>query len=306
MIVCCCDGSVNGIFTAIYRAWEIGTSKTAISVSDGETMELFCEYRYFDADDELASKVASTIRRRLSPEIYSQVYNAALSSDAERANTIYRFLIDAFKVGTGIMNHLVNPYVMRLFELDRNVSREAHHFLGFIRFGQYRDAHGSFLLARFAPVNDILDLISYHFADRLYNDNWLIADTTRHRCSIHHAGSRQYIFSDISDDYLNSLVDATRERTGSASAGSNEAIEELFETFRSAVTIEPRRNEKLQQQLMPLRYRTYMNTYANPDGSALTDRTSPSQAHQLAEHDCCRRAYPRGNQRGNDDCRRSH
>ena len=48
MIICCCDGSVNGIFTAIYRAWEIGTSKTAISVSDGETMELFCEYRYFD------------------------------------------------------------------------------------------------------------------------------------------------------------------------------------------------------------------------------------------------------------------
>ncbi len=263
MIVCCCDGSVNGIFTAIYRAWEIGTSKTSISVSDGETMELFSEYRYFEADEELAAKVASSIRHKLSPDIYSQVYNAALSSDTGRGDVIYHFLIDAFRVGTGIVNHLVNPYVMRLFELDRNVSREAHHYLGFIRFGQYRDSHGSFLLSRFDPVNDILDLVAYHFADRLYNDNWLIADTRRHRCAIHNAGSRQYIFSSITEDYLNTLVDATREHTGSASAGSNEAIEELFETFRSSVAIEPRHNDKLQQQLMPLRYRTYMNTYSD-------------------------------------------
>lgn len=41
MIVCCCDGSVDGIFTAIYRAWEIGTSRTSISVTEGEDMELF-------------------------------------------------------------------------------------------------------------------------------------------------------------------------------------------------------------------------------------------------------------------------
>ena len=48
MIVCCCDGSVDGIFTAIYRAWEIGTSRTSISVTEGEDMELFSEYRFFE------------------------------------------------------------------------------------------------------------------------------------------------------------------------------------------------------------------------------------------------------------------
>lgn len=261
MIICCCDGSVDGIFTAIYHAWELGTSRTAISVTDGENMELFSEYRFFEADSELAYKVASSISRKLSQEIYTQIYNAALSCEEDRGDTIYHFLIDAFKVGPGIVNHLVNPYVMRVFELDRNVKREAHNFLGFLRFGQYRDALGSFMLARFSPRNDILDPISHHFADRLYNENWLIADTSRHRCSIHRAGSREYIFSDITDEYLNTLVDATREHTGSASIDSNEAIEALFETFRTAVSIEARHNEKLQQQLMPLRYRTYMNTY---------------------------------------------
>ena len=134
MIVCCCDGSVDGIFTAIYRAWEIGTSRTSISVTEGEDMELFSEYRFFEPDSSLAAKVASTIRSRLSPEIFSQVYHAAISGANDRGNVIYHFLIDAFKVGSGIVNHLVNPYVMRLSELDRNVRRESHNYLGFLRF----------------------------------------------------------------------------------------------------------------------------------------------------------------------------
>ena len=107
MIVCCCDGSVDGIFTAIYRAWEIGTSRTSISVTEGEDMELFSEYRFFEPDSSLAAKVASTIRSRLSPEIFSQVYHAAISGANDRGNVIYHFLIDAFKVGSGIVNHQI-------------------------------------------------------------------------------------------------------------------------------------------------------------------------------------------------------
>lgn len=267
MIFCCCDGSVDGIFTAIYRAWELGTSRTCISVTDGEDMELFSEYRFFETDSELAAKVAASIRNKLSPDIYTQVYHAALSSDKDRGNVIYHFLIDAFKVGSSIVNHMTNPYVMRIFELERNVLREAHNYLGFLRFGQYCDTHGSFMLARFAPDNDILDLVSHHFADRLYNENWLIADTLRLQCSIHNAGSREYIFSQISTDYLDSLVDATCEHTAGASVDSNEALEALFEIFRTSVSIEARHNIKLQQQLMPLRYRTYMNTYTDNTGS---------------------------------------
>ena len=113
----------------------------------------------------------------------------------------------------------------------------------------------------------ILDLVSHHFADRLYNENWLIADTLRLQCSIHNAGSREYIFSQISTDYLDSLVDATCEHTAGASVDSNEALEALFEIFRTSVSIEARHNIKLQQQLMPLRYRTYMNTYTDNTGS---------------------------------------
>ena len=264
MIICCCDGSVNGIFTAIYKAWELGTSRTSICVSEGQSMELFAEYRYFESDEELARKVADSILRKLSQEIYSQVYRAALSCEDDRGEAIYRFLIDAFRIGSGIINHLVNPHVMRLFELNRTVAREAHKYLGFLRFGQYRDNERSFLLARFDPQSNILDIVSHHFADRLLNDNWLIADTGRRICSLHQVGSREYIIAPVTNEYLDALVEATREDVKNASPLSNESIEQLWETFRESIAIEPRRNVGLQQQLMPLRYRTYMNTYSDP------------------------------------------
>lgn len=273
MIVCCCDGSVNGIFTAIYRAWEIGTSKTAVSVSGCEDMELFSEYRYFESDEAVAAKVADTIKSKLSAEIYSQIYSAALSCASDRGNIIYRFLIDAFRTGPGIVDHLANPYVMRIFQLDRNVTHEAHQFTGFLRFGKHEDNSGSFYIARFDPMNNVLDLVSNHFADRMLNDNWIIADTKRNICSLHKTGSRHYIITDISDDALNKLIESTRENTAADTHTppsrtcppySNETIEELWEIFRTSVAVKPRLNEKLQQQLMPLRYRTYMNTYTEP------------------------------------------
>lgn len=253
MIICRCPGTINGIFTAIYRAWELGTSRTRIAIADNDNLELFAEYIDIEPDEELAAKVASSIRRKISMDAYEWVYHAALSYDNERADTIYRFLILGFHYGKDVINMLANPHVRKVFELSRNVGREAHNYLGFIRFCQCHYNNTSLLLARFDPKNNILDMVSHHFADRLMQENWIIVDTKRNICSLHNAGSRYYIIHDIPDELLKTLV------TQSLDDFENQAYEELWETFRSAITIESRRNEALQQQLMPLRYRTYMN-----------------------------------------------
>lgn len=265
MIVCQCDGSVNGIFTAIYRAWEIGTQKTTVSVAKYENITLFDEYIFFESDEETASKVAASIRNKLSDEVYYRVYAAALSCQEDRGEAIYRFLIKAFRIGRNILNQLADPDVMRVFELERRVSRENHHYRGFLRFGQGNNT----LISRISPDNNILDLVTHHFADRLLNDNFIIIDTSRNVCSLHKAGSHSYILTPISDKQIEDIIDSTRESTSpyapikSGEKYTNESIEQLWEVFRGAIAIEPRRNEKLQQQMMPLKYRTYMNTYTN-------------------------------------------
>ena len=255
MIIVCCDGTVNGIFTAIYRAWEIGTSKTKISVSQNENIEMFAEYMTVESDEILASKVTDSIKRKISDKAYEQVYHAALSYESDRGEAIYRFLIEGFRHGADIIYRLGLPCVQRIFQLNRNVARETHNYLGFLRFNQCKLNNNSLMLACFDPKNNILDEVSHHFTDRLLLENWIIADTKRNICSLHKSESRQYIITDISGEDIHNLITLVKENT------YDHFMEELWESFRESIAITERKNEKLQRNLMPLRYRSYMNIH---------------------------------------------
>lgn len=254
MIVCLCDGSVSGIFTAIYKAWEIGTSKTRISVSAFEDMDLFSEYLNVETDEDLAYKVASSIRGKLSQDIYTYVYHAAVSFADDRGEAVYRFLIEAFKYGPDIINNLANPFVRRIFELNRRVWHEAHHYMGFLRFIKcsYRDT--ILMIGRYAPDSDVLSDISEHFCDRMRNENWVIADTRRRKCALHMAGDKSYVIS-TADTVPGFVFSDDLEDIDKINYSS------LWSVFTSTIAIEARKNERLQKQLVPLKYRTYMTEF---------------------------------------------
>ena len=84
-----CEDSVDGIFTAIYKAWEYGTSRSSVELNICATMRLFVQYADVEADYGIALKVADTIRNRLSEEVYNIVWRAALSDGADKAEHIY-------------------------------------------------------------------------------------------------------------------------------------------------------------------------------------------------------------------------
>lgn len=71
-----CEDSVDGIFTAIYKAWEYGTSRSSVELNICATMKLFVQYADVEADYGIALKVADTIRNRLSEEVYNIVWRA--------------------------------------------------------------------------------------------------------------------------------------------------------------------------------------------------------------------------------------
>ncbi|MBR6697578.1 MAG: TIGR03915 family putative DNA repair protein [Lachnospiraceae bacterium] len=242
--VCVCDGSVNGIFTAIYKAWEIGTSRTKISIGMND-MELFCNYIYVEADEELAAKVVRTIANKLYGECYEKVMMAVVSDDLERGECIYRLLIKGFKVGPAIINDLTDYHVRRVYELGRRVWKEQHHYLGFVRF---REIDNGVLAAKIEPKADILELITEHFSDRLKTENFIILDTKRKRAAIHRMSG---------DAFITDLTEEELDEYGFEKAGGDEYID-LWNCFFNTIAIEERKNPKLQRNLMPLRYRRYM------------------------------------------------
>ena len=163
----------------------------------------------------------------------------------EKADIIYRFLILGFSMGAKIVNHLVNDTVMSLFEMNRNVSNEANHCLGFLRF---KEINNHILLAKINPKNDIIRLVAPHFSDRLSNENFIIYDENRKSCVVHKAGY-PWIYTIGDNLNLDNIL---------SFSNAEEEFQSLWKIFFETIGIEERKNDKLQRNNLPLRHRNNM------------------------------------------------
>lgn len=249
-----CDGTLDGIFTAIYYAYDLryGHNNTKI-VIDGETeqdynLELFSEYMNIKTDYEIALKVSQSIVKKISREAYEQVCKAALSYDPGRGDAIYRFLILGFHMGSKVLSFLSNDAVIKIFELNRNVGNESHHYLGFLRF---KEVGQGVLLAVFKPKNNILTMVAPHFSDRLNNENFIIYDEGR-KTAIIHGQNREHVLLPMNDEMIRQIETMNSKE---------EEYENLWSAFYDSICIEERKNEKLTRNNLPLRFRDHMTEF---------------------------------------------
>ena len=246
-----CGPEPEDIFTAVYDAWasRLGHDHVRLEIdSPQRQIGLFCQYVSVVRDLEKAEKVSRSIARKISWEAYSGVYRAALSFEADRADAIYRFLVEGFRVGANVIHRLQHPAVCRVFELSRKVGNETHLFLGFTRFCQWKNG---VLFARLAPKCNVLPLVAPHFDDRMSEENWVIYDEIRGKAAVHTAGGSWFMVDTVDagwKEWLQSMDDGSQ-------------WEELWRTFVEHIVIEPRRNPGLQRNLLPLWYRKNMTEH---------------------------------------------
>ena len=251
MTVFLCGPEPEDIFTAVYDAWasRLGHDNVRLEIdSEQRQMGLFCQYVSVARDLDKAEKVSRSIARKISSEAYYGVYRAALSFESDRADAIYRFLIEGFRVGADVIHRLQHPAVCRVFELSRKVGNETHMFLGFTRFAQWSNG---VLFARLAPKCNVLPLVAPHFDDRMSGEHWMIYDEIRHKAAVHPAGGSWFMVETVDvgwEEWLQSMNDGQQ-------------WEDLWRTFVDHIAIEPRRNPGLQRNLMPLWYRKNMTEH---------------------------------------------
>lgn len=243
-----CNDSVDGIFSGIYDAWASKLGHANVKLQMEQTnYELFAEYQEVPVDGGKAAKVAGTLRRRMGEEDYTHIYQAALSKDSDKAECIYRTVVQGLAADNPglIMRKLQDPFVCRVFEMSRNIGNEAHHYLGFLRF---RELKNGVLFSEIQPDNQVLPLIGEHFADRFPNEHFLIYDS-RHQVFVVHEAYKQWVL--VEGETLN------REMADDES--ENEALfQELWKGFHKTIAIKERRNLRLQQQVLPLKFRKYL------------------------------------------------
>jgi len=250
-----CDGSVDGIFTAIYKAYDMRYGHEFIKIVEKETegsmnYELFSEYIDIPTDHELAAKVAKSVRTKISREAYESVVRAALSCTVGRADVIYRFLILGFHMGKDVMNHLSNDVVNHIFAMNRNVGMETHHLSGFLRFSEVGEG---VLLSIIRPKNNVVSLLAPHFADRLNNEDFIIYDEGRGWAAVHRKNT-ETVMMQLDEEAVKAIQTTKSEE---------EEYQQLWKAFYHSICIKERENYELQRNNLPLRFRGYMTEFQN-------------------------------------------
>ena len=98
------------------------------------------------------------------------------------------------------------------------------------------------LYAEIEPENNILEILSMHFKNRLKNEFWIIKDKKREIISIYNK-KKIFIYKCSQFDILD-VNDSDNE----------EQIEKLWKLFYKTIGIEARRNDQCRRNFMPKKY----------------------------------------------------
>lgn len=265
MIVYRCENSMESIFTAIYRAYEEKRDHKETRIDLEEEYYLFAEYIQIKAEPEKAQKVGRSVRKRFGENDYLTLCYALASYNLKKGQAVYRTIVKAFsgKWSPGhIFEHLADRDVYDVFAMARETKNELHHMMGFLRFKELKNG---VLYAQFRPKNEILFFLLEHFSDRFPRENFLILDIGRRIYGIHPVEKDWYLVrreQEGESDEEGKGEDKSKSIETEYSV-QEEKIQLLFRQFVNSIAIEERKNEELQKQLLPLRFRPYMCEFPN-------------------------------------------
>lgn len=246
-----CEDSLEGIFSAVYAAYEMHCipDRTSIQTSAEGTLRLFAEYQRIESNPEKSAKVIRTLRRRFGEEAFLFFCYALASPDERKATAVYRTIAKGLRLlhAGAVFDMHADENVRIVQKLRQNTWNELHHLYGFLRF---RELEQRILFAEIEPKNDLLPFLAAHFADRFPMEHFLIYDVGRNRFAVHEAGEAWF------------LAEGEFFQKEQLRESKEEGIyQELFRHFCHKIAIKERHNTHLQRELLPLRFRPYMTEF---------------------------------------------
>lgn len=255
MYIYLCENSLEGIFTAIYNIYANKHNLPQTCIAFREETVLFAEYIRVKTDLDKVEKVTRTILREFGEEDYYHICMALTSSDEEKGTYLYQTILYGLKNKVG-QNHLFDALavsgVNNCFKLGRAAAREVHHYMGFVRF---RELENGIMYAEIAPKHDLIPYIMPHFVDRFPGENFVIHDSIRRLYGIHPKFKEWVMIN--AEDAWEGMVDFNKMKSSS----EEELFEALFRYFHEKIAIKDRKNLKLQQNNLPLRFRDNMTEF---------------------------------------------
>lgn len=229
------DGSFEGLLCCVFESYTWKEVPLAIH-SDSEGQALLLESKWIETDISKADRVLRSIPLRISPEAEELVRMGFWTCVPDKEMLLLNFLYLGFTHGRKVMNMLADDTVDALLKAVQQLRREAHLYLGFVRFSVY----GPVMAAVIEPRSFVLPVIQEHFCDRFQGESFMIYDKTHQMALIHQPGQQAII---PLDEWVPPEPDAAEEH-----------YRRLWSGFYDAIGIKERRNDRLRSSLMPKRY----------------------------------------------------
>ncbi len=236
------DGSFEGFLTLVYDVYHSKICPEQIIKEEPKTL-LLDEYFCIDNDEEKFEKVYQSLTNHFSKENMQTIFNMFFCDTSSFEKELLEFIKLGFKNQKELDNINI-PEIFKIKNLEKELLRNAHRMYGFMRFQELADGT---LYGKLESKFNLLTFMGRHFFQRLSNQNFIIHDAERKLAIVKNT-------TQIS-------VEQVAKFDTPVLSSDEKKFSDLWRQFFKSVAIEERRNLKLQQDLVPLIYRKYMNEF---------------------------------------------
>ena len=236
------DGTFEGFLSLVYEVYYKKLKPTKIYKTLPTEM-IFEEILEINTSKDNAIKVLTAIKTKFPKELIQRILNIFMCDSKEFEMALLEYIIIGFKDFKQLYN-INNSCVFYLNSLEKELFRLVHKMYAFIRFEELEDGT---LYGKIESKFNVVYFLGKHFLKRFNNQNFIIHDL-----------DRKLAFVKIDEEFSIQEVAYFDEPTFSS---NEEKFQKLWKSFFKGVTIKERINLKLQQNLVPLVYRTYMSEF---------------------------------------------
>ena len=230
------DGTYMGFLSCVFESFAEHEDPVSICAADAADQTALFGAKYIETDRKRAERVRVSIPKKMGLEAQDLLERAFLTCLPQREKHMLAFMRLGYRVGRPVCGMLADPVVHTLDKAVKFLGREAHLFLGFLRFAECGDV----LIAQIEPKNNVLPVIAPHFISRFSGENFMIFDRTHRLALLYKDGEPAILRADT--------VELPPESPG------EQRCRAMWRTFYDTVGIEGRRNDVCRRTHMAKRY----------------------------------------------------
>ncbi len=226
------DGSFEGFLSCVYENYYSNYTPVNI-VYDVLYQPSFYDTIYIKTNEVNYKKVSDAIKNKISKFTLNFLRDCFLCEGENIEMQMLDFIINLFKSGFSVYNNYNINSTVALRKLHKNITREAHLYLGIVRFQKINNTY----VSRIEPNNRILYKIANHFKTRNLDLPFVIYDENHKELLM---GTREKT-KIIQVDNLE-IPSITKEE---------ENLEKLWTKYYDTISIKERYNPRCRDNFIP-------------------------------------------------------